>query len=130
MVPVCVGRSGWRAGADALRRRRLGRCRCATRPFQYGAVGGVVPRRSHARLGELRQCRAVISDREYPLKPAAGHFRSTAWRTVHAKAAMPCSGSDAVLLEQRRDLRLAAAKLDEGLERIAAAAAREDAVEK
>src|ERR1700722_11686827 len=40
------------------------------------------------------------------------------------------SGSDTVLLEQRRDLRLAAAKLDERLERIAAAATRQDAVEK
>src|SRR5450755_1555923 len=39
------------------------------------------------------------------------------------------SGSDTVLLEQRRDLRLAAAKLHERLERIAAAAARENAVE-
>src|ERR1700686_403117 len=40
------------------------------------------------------------------------------------------SGSDTVLLEQRRDLRLAAAKLHERFERIAAAAARENAVEK
>src|ERR1700685_3028017 len=39
-------------------------------------------------------------------------------------------GGDPVCLQQRGDLRLTAAKLDERLERIAAAATRQDAVEK
>src|SRR5262249_8212148 len=40
------------------------------------------------------------------------------------------SGRDAVLLEQRHDLGLATAEFDERLERIAAAATRQNAVEK
>src|ERR1700691_4128297 len=54
----------------------------------------------------------------------------TAAAVATAVGRQRASGGNTLLLEQRRDLRLAAAKLDERLERIAAAAPRQDAVEK
>ena len=96
---------------------------------QLGGREGVVGQLGFLQRDHVRRRRAPSQSSSCGRRTRSELTFQVAIRTGHRAARQASPASDAVQLSSGCDVRLAAAELDEGLERIAAAAAREDAVE-